>query len=98
MKITTAHSLPIEAALKKLQACIAEDKKTYQQEITNMQEIWEGYLVNYAFKIKNTIPISGYIEVKDSKIIAFIKLPIIMWPLKAKIEYVITQRLKQIAR
>jgi len=95
--IEVPHPGDKDSAKTKLQTFLEKVRDKYQDQVSNLEESWDGDVLNYAFTTYG-FNIKGALEVKDDKVAVQGSLPFAALAFRGKIEETIKTELeKQLA-
>jgi hypothetical protein len=95
LKVSVAHKLSQDEALRRVKAAIADAKKEYAEQVDDLQESWDGYNGTFSATAMGQ-RVSGSLAVNPSDVIVQGKLPLIALPFKGKFEAMIREQVAAI--
>ena len=93
IKISVPHQLGTDEAKRRITTLISETKAQFGQEVSNLQESWNGEQGNFSFSARG-FSVSGNVLVEATNARMDINLPFAAMLFKGKIEKEISSRAK----
>jgi len=85
LKMTTAHALGQEEAVRRLQEKFSVVRETYRDKVSNLDEQWNGNTLSFAFKAAG-MKVSGTVTVGAADVQLDARLPLAAIMFKGLIE------------
>ena len=95
LNTTTEHHLGENEALRRLKEGLSTARDTYQEQVKDMQEKWDGSTLSFAFKAVG-MKIAGQMTVEDTQVRLGLDLPLAAMMFKRVIEQQIHTRLGEL--
>ncbi len=89
-----AHAIGKEQATERLKGLLGEVRNKYKDQVSDLQEEWQGDTLNYSFKTYG-FTIKGDLKVNDDAIVMNGSLPIAALAFRGKIEQSIRSELEK---
>ena len=93
--VTEPHRLPKDEALKRIKGLLGQVKAQYADQISNLQEQWDGYSGTFSFAAMG-FSVSGTLTVTDQDATVKGDLPLLAGMFKGRIEQTIRERARQL--
>ena len=93
--VDVPHSLGKDAAKEKLHSFMDKVREKYQDQVSNLEENWEGDVLSFSFKTYG-FTISGDLTVEEDSAKIEGKIPIAAAMFKGKIQQSVGDELKKI--
>jgi len=89
------HKLSKDEALNRIEKLLEDIKSQFNDQISDLQEKWNGNEGKFSFKIKS-FSVSGKLIVSEFDVQMEAKFPLVAIPFKGKIEAKLRERTEQI--
>ena len=95
MVMTVRHQLSQDEALRRIQSVIAHTKAQYSDKLTDLSDIWNGYIGTFQISVQNQ-QVSGTVNINPSDVRIQAALPFVTWFFKSEIESRLREELTRI--
>lgn len=95
VNIVVPHTHGQQSAFDKLHGFMAKMKEQYRDQVSDLQESWQGNQLSYSFKTFG-MKVSGTVDVRDQDVAVKADLPLAAIMFKGKIEEEIRGTLQKV--